>query len=368
MPLCALLLGLVMTAAPAAPLAAIDVSGVVRDSYGAPVSGAEIGLLTPELSGVARTKTDAEGKFTLPAPAPGTYLLVVRAEAFSESHHAVTVGAQRRLAARHRHPPRGAPGGSHGDRVPRHRRGAPPRRPAGQHHRRERDRQSRQDRRRPGARRGGRRAPSADEPDDGRHLRARVDRQQGQHLRRRRALFERRAARRRQHLPRSHRAGMARDDRGPPRSVERAVRERRARGQRAVSHARARARRGGRARVARFAGRRRRHRASNRRRQRVPGVYGESGRPDGQHRRAQGRRVPSGRRHRLARGGHAFPRRPVDRAHGRAPSGHGLRAVRGGAALELGAECENPPRRRATCGPTRTAASDTTSCSAATAT
>ena len=49
--------------------------------------------------------------------------------------------------------------------------------------------------------------PAADEPDDGRRVRARADREQGQRVRRRRPLFERRAARRRQHVPRSDRAG-----------------------------------------------------------------------------------------------------------------------------------------------------------------
>jgi outer membrane receptor protein involved in Fe transport len=94
MHVCVLVAGFVMALSAATPTAAIDVSGVVRDSSGAPVRAAEVGLLTPELTGIARTKTDAEGKFSLPAPAPGTYLLVVRAEAFGESHHAVTVGAQ----------------------------------------------------------------------------------------------------------------------------------------------------------------------------------------------------------------------------------------------------------------------------------
>jgi len=90
----ALVVGLAVATSAAQPAAAIDISGVVRDSSGAPVRAAEVGLLTPALSGIARTRTDAEGKFSLPAPAPGTYLLVVRAEAFGESHHAVTVGAE----------------------------------------------------------------------------------------------------------------------------------------------------------------------------------------------------------------------------------------------------------------------------------
>jgi len=72
--------------------AAITVAGVVRDSSGGAVAGAEVALLTAEQVGIARTRTDAAGKFTVTVPAPGTYLLTVRAEAFGESHHAVLVG------------------------------------------------------------------------------------------------------------------------------------------------------------------------------------------------------------------------------------------------------------------------------------
>ena len=49
-------------------------------------------------------------------------------------------------------------------------------------------------------------APAANESRHGRHLRARAHRQQGECVRRRRPLFERRPARRRQHVPRSHRS------------------------------------------------------------------------------------------------------------------------------------------------------------------
>ena len=56
------------------------------------------------------------------------------------------------------------------------------------------------------------------------------------------------------------------------------------------------------------------------------------------------------------------------RAHGRAPAGHRVRAVRRVGAIELGPEREDAHRPPATCGRTRTAASATTSSSAATAT
>ena len=58
-----LVVGLVTAVSVARLAAAIDITGVVRDSSGAAVRAAEVGLLTPELTGIARTKTDAEGKF-----------------------------------------------------------------------------------------------------------------------------------------------------------------------------------------------------------------------------------------------------------------------------------------------------------------
>src|SRR5687767_3795179 len=89
-----ILLGLLSILGPplyAERFAAISVPGTVRDASGAPVPAAEVALLTPELTGIARTKTDAQGRFTLAAPAPGTYLLIVRAQAFDEVRHAFTV-------------------------------------------------------------------------------------------------------------------------------------------------------------------------------------------------------------------------------------------------------------------------------------
>ncbi len=90
---CALVAGLAIACAPLHLAAAVNIAGVVRDSSGAPVHAADVTLLTAEQTGIATTKTDAAGRFTIAAPAPGTYLLIVRAEAFGESHHAVTVGS-----------------------------------------------------------------------------------------------------------------------------------------------------------------------------------------------------------------------------------------------------------------------------------
>ena len=90
------LLGFLSMGSPAllaADLAAINVPGTVRDASGAPVPAVEVALLTPELTGLARTKTDAEGRFTLAAPTPGTYLLIVRAPGFDEGQYPITVAA-----------------------------------------------------------------------------------------------------------------------------------------------------------------------------------------------------------------------------------------------------------------------------------
>ena len=134
------------------------------------------------------------------------------------------------------------------------------------------------------------------------------------------------------------------------------------------SLARTRARRRGWTAVARVLGRRRRHRASHRRRPRVRGLHGQGRGPDGQHRRAQGRPVPSGRWHRLARGGHALSSASRRRAHGRAPAGHRVRAVRRRRCERTGSRMRGRTSPPVTCGRTRTAGSATTSSSAATAT
>jgi hemoglobin/transferrin/lactoferrin receptor protein len=87
----AFLVTLILSAAPAA--AAITLRGTVRDAAGAVVDKAEVLLTTPELTVIATARSDASGGFTISAPAPGTYLLIVRASAFGETRQAVTVGS-----------------------------------------------------------------------------------------------------------------------------------------------------------------------------------------------------------------------------------------------------------------------------------
>ena len=73
--------------------AAETIAGRVRDSSGAAIAKAEIVLSTPELTVVAATVSDAQGNFSVTAPAPGSYLLRVRAPAFGEARQAVAVPA-----------------------------------------------------------------------------------------------------------------------------------------------------------------------------------------------------------------------------------------------------------------------------------
>lgn len=71
--------------------AAIDVAGVVRDQSGAPIGSAEVILMTPELTVVATARTAPDGRFTIAAPASGSYLVIARAPAFGEVRQALTI-------------------------------------------------------------------------------------------------------------------------------------------------------------------------------------------------------------------------------------------------------------------------------------
>jgi hemoglobin/transferrin/lactoferrin receptor protein len=71
--------------------AAVPISGTVVDGTGAAIGGAEVVLATPELTVLAVVRTDAQGRFTVHAPAAGTYLLITRAAAFGETRQALVV-------------------------------------------------------------------------------------------------------------------------------------------------------------------------------------------------------------------------------------------------------------------------------------
>ena len=71
---------------------AIKVTGTVTDASGGAVADAEVILMTPERTTIGAARSDSEGKFTIAAPAPGTYLLEVRAPHLGEVLQAVVVG------------------------------------------------------------------------------------------------------------------------------------------------------------------------------------------------------------------------------------------------------------------------------------
>ncbi|MGB2715015.1 MAG: TonB-dependent receptor [Vicinamibacterales bacterium] len=71
----------------------IEIRGTVRDASGAAIDKAEVLLTTAGLTVVGTTRSNASGHFTISAPAPGSYLLIVRAPAFGETRLPVSVGA-----------------------------------------------------------------------------------------------------------------------------------------------------------------------------------------------------------------------------------------------------------------------------------
>ena len=78
----------------AAPFEPIEIRGTVRDASGAAIDRAEVLLTTAGLTVLSTTRSNASGQFAIPAPAPGSYLLIVRAAAFGESRTALNVGME----------------------------------------------------------------------------------------------------------------------------------------------------------------------------------------------------------------------------------------------------------------------------------
>ena len=72
-------------------MASGKIAGNVRDASGVALHNAEVLLTTASLTVVATTRSDANGNFEVAAPAPGRYLVIVRAPVFGESRQAVTV-------------------------------------------------------------------------------------------------------------------------------------------------------------------------------------------------------------------------------------------------------------------------------------
>ena len=217
--LCGSILIILIALAPAASAGATDsgIIGTVRDASGGVVVGARVSLQTGEQAVVGSTKTDDRGRFEFATVRPGRYVLVVAAPGFAETRLAVAPGEG------------GADGvavtlaiegvettvsvtGDAGRGAGRRHHGA-----GRDDHRRSRHRDERQGGRWTGGGRTDRRAPAADEPDDGRDLRPGPDGRQGERVRGRRALLHLHGARRRQHVPRSDRADQPPGRRSPAR-------------------------------------------------------------------------------------------------------------------------------------------------------
>jgi outer membrane receptor protein involved in Fe transport len=74
------------------------VTGVVHDPQGASVSGAEVQVLAAQQRVAAAATTDDSGRFSITVPEAGAYLVVIRAQGFSEVRGTVSVpGAERAL-------------------------------------------------------------------------------------------------------------------------------------------------------------------------------------------------------------------------------------------------------------------------------
>lgn len=88
-----LLLAAVLLSLSATTYASAGLTGTVTDAQGKAVAGASVSVLTSDRTSVASATTDAGGKFTIPALANGSYLVIVIKGAFAESRTAVTIVA-----------------------------------------------------------------------------------------------------------------------------------------------------------------------------------------------------------------------------------------------------------------------------------
>src|SRR5581483_1922660 len=96
---------------PAGPSAAIaPVTGVVADSTGAIVPGAEVDLLDPNGAVAVASHSDGQGDFHLSAPKAGQYMLVVTAPGFDAVRRPVMVAPPPLPTARVRVPSPITPG------------------------------------------------------------------------------------------------------------------------------------------------------------------------------------------------------------------------------------------------------------------
>ena len=91
MPLRHAFISIILIALAATPAAAATVGGVVSDPTGASVPGAVVVLRGIATGQESSTETGNDGRFTLEAPAPGAYLVIVTRPGFSEAARTVVV-------------------------------------------------------------------------------------------------------------------------------------------------------------------------------------------------------------------------------------------------------------------------------------
>ena len=82
------------SAQPTAVVQSETVSGVARDALQRPLDGVQIRLETPDGRVITHGATQKDGKFTLPAVAPGVYSLIGEKAGFATATAVVTVGAK----------------------------------------------------------------------------------------------------------------------------------------------------------------------------------------------------------------------------------------------------------------------------------
>ncbi|HVA78798.1 MAG TPA: TonB-dependent receptor, partial [Candidatus Binataceae bacterium] len=75
-----------------APIEAVErIAGTIKDALGRPIGGAAIELQDSAGKPVAKTKSRQNGEFSLPAPKPGVYAVIVRQSGFKPGTQIVTV-------------------------------------------------------------------------------------------------------------------------------------------------------------------------------------------------------------------------------------------------------------------------------------
>ena len=77
----------------AAPDAADQIQGTIKDALGRPLSGASLTLKSPDETVIGKTQSDSEGRFVFSGVLPGTYAVLAEKPGFDASTAVVTIEA-----------------------------------------------------------------------------------------------------------------------------------------------------------------------------------------------------------------------------------------------------------------------------------